>query len=78
MAFDAIAEVAKGRLNDFKPQELANTGCAFATASHASLLLLGAMVKAEQSRLKDFNSQELANIVWAFAKVGHASLVLLI
>ena len=60
MVFDAIAEVAKSRLNDFESQELANTGCAFATASHASLLLLVAMIEAEQSRLKDLNSQGLA------------------
>ena len=55
--FDAVAEVARSRLNDFKSQELANTGCVFATACHASLLLLDAIEEVAQGRLKDFVSQ---------------------
>ena len=66
MAFDAITEVAKSLLNDFKSQELVCTGWAFAMASHASLPLLDAILEAARSRLKDFNSQGLASIVWAF------------
>jgi hypothetical protein len=55
----------------FKPQELANTVWAFATAGvRADLLYAAAAEAAVGRRLNDFDSQALANTVWAYATAG--------
>ena len=77
--FTAVAEAAvRGGLRDFKPQELANTAWAFATAGRAAPALLDAIAAAAvRSGLRDFNPQALANTAWAFATAGHAAPALL-
>ena len=76
---DAIAEEAARRgLRDFKPQELANTAWAYATAGHAAPALLDAIAEEAAGRgLRDFKPQELANTAWAYATAGHAAPALL-
>ena len=62
----------RGDLRDFKPQELANTAWAFATAGRAAPTLLDAIAtEAVRRGLRDFNEQELANTAWAFAAADH-------
>ncbi len=48
-------------VGDFKPQELANTSWAFATAVHASPALFDALAAAAVSKVGDFMPQELDN-----------------
>ena len=77
--FAAVAEAAvRGGLRDFKPQGLANTAWAFATAGHAAPTLLDAVAtEAVRRGLRDFKPQNLANIAWAFATAGRAAPTLL-
>ena len=76
--FTAVGEAAVGsRLRDFKPQELANTAWAFATAGVRAEALFAAVAEAAVgSRLRGFKPQNLANTVWAFtaADVQHTLL----
>ena len=60
-------------LNDFGPQELANTAWAFATAGHAAPSLFDAIGRESAGRVCEFKSQELSNTAWAFATAGHAA-----
>jgi len=62
-----VAAVAEPRLGEFKPQNLANTAWAFATAGHSSPRLFEAVAAAAVPRLGGFKPQELANTAWAFA-----------
>jgi hypothetical protein len=56
--FAAVAEAAvRVGFGSFKPQELANTAWAFATAGHAAPALLDAIAAAAVLRLRDFNPQ---------------------
>jgi hypothetical protein len=76
--FAEVAEAAvRGGLSSFKPQALANTAWAFATADYAAPALLDAIAAAAVPRLRDFNPQNLANTAWAFATAGHAAPALL-
>ena len=62
------AEVTRRPLRDFKPQDLANTVWAYASAGHASPSLFDAVaVEVTRRPLRDFNPQTLANIAWAHA-----------
>ena len=55
----------------FKPQELANTAWAFATAGVRADALYAAVAEAAvRSGLIGFNPQDLANTAWAFATVN--------
>ena len=70
--FAALAQEAERRISDFKPQELANTAWAFATAGHAAPALLDAIAtEAVRGDLRDFTPQNLANTAWAFAGADH-------
>jgi len=60
-------------LNNFGPQELANTAWAFATAGHAAPSLFDAIGRESAGRVCEFKSQELSNTAWAFATAGHAA-----
>jgi cytochrome P450 len=61
----------------FKPQELANTAWAMATARHEAPALLDAIADKAAPRAGEFKPQELANTSWAFATAGHAAPALL-
>ena len=63
--------MAEQHLANFKPQELANTAWAFATAGHSDAKLFEALARVVEQRLGDFIMQGLANTSWAFAKAGH-------
>eukprot|EP00964_Phaeocystis_antarctica_P012386 scaffold6828_cov66-Phaeocystis_antarctica.AAC.1 len=77
--FTAVAEAAvRSGLCCFKPQELANTAWAFATAGQRAPALLDAIAtEAVRSSLREFDPQNLANTAWALAKADHAAPVLL-
>ena len=69
-------------LRDFKPQELANTAWAFATAGHKAPALGAARRDrrrggATAARLRPDDPQALANIAWSFAKAAHRAPALL-
>ena len=51
------AVVLKGGLKDFNSHVLANIGCAFATARHASPVLFGAIAEVAQGCLKDLTPE---------------------
>jgi len=55
------------RLDHFKPQELANTAWAFATADRSDALLFVLLVRVVERRLGEFKPQDFANTAWAFA-----------
>ena len=57
----ALAREAERRLDDFNPQELANTAWSFATASHQDAQLFAALARVAELRLGDFEVQDLAN-----------------
>ena len=61
MLFAALAKAAERRLIDFKPQELANTAWAFATASRRDEKLFASSALAAERRLGEFNAPDVAN-----------------
>ena len=70
--FTVLANEAERRLSEFKPQELANTAWAFATAGKSDASLFRALARAAERCGGDFNAQDLANTAWAFATLGQA------
>jgi len=64
---------ALARKSELKPQGLANTAWAFATAGHAAPALFDAIGTQSAERVQAFKPQELSNTAWAFAKAGHAA-----
>jgi len=75
--WDAAAARGEQTVGEFKPQELANTAWAYATAGHAAPALLDALAAEAAGRVREFNPQELANTAWAYATAGHAAPALL-
>ena len=71
--WDALAAGVKGRLDEYKPREVATTAWSFAKAgvggAHPSLY--AALELEALGRLPEFTPQGLANMGWAFAKAGH-------
>ena len=59
--FAELAKAAERRLSEFKPQELANTAWAFATADHSDEKLFATLACAAKRRVREFNVQDLAN-----------------
>ena len=57
-------------MRDFKPQELANTAWAFATAGRDAPALFDAMAAEATRRVRNFKTLGLANTAWAFATAG--------
>ena len=55
-------------MGELKPQGLANTAWAFATADHHDASLFSTLGAAAEQRICDFNPQSLGNTAWAFAK----------
>jgi hypothetical protein len=75
--WDLLATASCRRIGECKPQELANTAWAFATAGHAVPALLDAIAAEAERRVGEFNAQNLANTAWAFATAGHPAPTLL-
>ena len=61
-----MAKAAEVRRVDFKPQSLANTVWAFATAGRLDVPLFAALVRTVELRASECNAQDLANAAWAF------------
>jgi len=74
--WDAAAARGEQTVGEFKPQELANTAWAYATAGHAAPALLDALAAEAAGRVREFNPQELANTAWAFAVADRPAPVL--
>ena len=72
MIVDADAVVAKGCMQDFNPQNLANIVWVFASAGHALKVIFDTIAEAARDRMMAFSCQELVNTVWAFAEANHA------
>jgi len=68
-----VEGAALARRREFKPQELANTAWAFATAGRATHALMDAVAEESAERVREFAPQALANTAWAFATAGHAA-----
>ena len=68
--FEAIAKVAKQRLDQFNGQDFASTAWAFATVGQKDDQLFKALARMAERRLDQFNAQDLANMAWAFATAG--------
>ena len=60
-------------MRGFKPQEVANTAWAFATAGVSSPPLFAAIAAEAEKQMRGFNPQSLANTAWAFATAGVSS-----
>ena len=58
------------RIEEFIPQNEANSASAFATLGVRQEELLGAIARRALVRLEEFKPQALANTAWAFAKLG--------
>ena len=58
------------RPDAFKPQEIANTTWAFATAGQSDAALFRALARRAERCVGHFNAQDLANTAWVFAKAG--------
>jgi len=71
--WEDLAELALASRREFKPQHLANTAWAFATAGHAAPALFDAIGREAAGRVRELNPQNLANTAWAFATAGHAA-----
>ena len=69
--FRVLADVATDRVADCKPQELAMTAWAFATARHASRELFDTLALEATPMAAMFKPQERSNLAWAFATLGH-------
>jgi hypothetical protein len=67
----------RGGDGEVKPQELANTAWAFATAGRAAPALFDAIAAEATRRVGEFNPQAMADMAWAFATAGHAAPALL-
>lgn len=67
---DALAEKAADKLQDFKPQHLANIAWSFATLGIYNETLFLRISHQIKQKLKDFTPQNLSNTVWAFAALG--------
>jgi len=64
---------ALARRSELKPQELANTAWAFATAGRATTALFDAIGRDTAGHVRELKPQELANTAWGFATAGHAA-----
>lgn len=70
---ESLADEARRRLGDFRPQELANFSWALACCGRLSAPLawlptMQGLAVAANSRSSEFNCQELVNTAWAFAE----------
>jgi len=65
--YAAVAGAATRSMSGFKPQELANTVWAFATAGVRADALYAAVAGAATRSVSGFTLQDLANTAWAFA-----------
>ena len=68
--FLALARVTEWRVGDFKPQEFANTACAFVQAEESDELLFKVLERVAKQRISDFNTKDIAITAYSFAKVG--------
>ena len=57
-------------MDEFKPQNLANTAWAFATAKQLDAHLFSALARMAERRVGEFKPQNLTNTAWSFATVG--------
>lgn len=65
-----VVQVIK-KVEEFKPQELANVVWAFASMEHYSPELMTVVGERALLMRDQFKEQELSNVVWAFAKLHH-------
>ena len=59
------------KVDEFKPQELANVVWAFASMEHHDPELMNVVGRRALVMVDQFKEQELSNVVWAFAKLHH-------
>ena len=64
------------KVDEFKPQELANVVWAFASMEHHDPELMNVVGRRALVMVDQFKEQELSNVVWAFAKLHHYDKVL--
>ncbi|KAH9538151.1 hypothetical protein CY35_16G091200 [Sphagnum magellanicum] len=64
---DIVATAASDCVEEFKPQNLANTAGAFASMQHLSSPLFSSMSQQASLVAADFRPQELVQFLWAFA-----------
>ena len=62
-----MARAVEQRINELKPQEVANTAWAFATVNVPDEKLFTALARGAERRDSEFSAQGLVNTVWAFA-----------
>ncbi len=68
---DIVAKTASDFVEEFKPQNLANTAGAFASMQHLSSSLFSSMSQQASLVAADFRPQELVQFLWAFACMNH-------
>jgi predicted N-acyltransferase len=66
-----MAKTASDSVEEFKPQNLANTADAFASMQHLSSPLFFSMSQQASLVPTDFQPQELVQFFWAFASMNH-------
>ena len=76
LLFDAIAQAAVLRVDQFGPRSIALTAWAFSRASHASPALFDALAARATPLLDEFDAQGLANLAWSFAAAGRPATAL--
>ena len=65
--FTAVGMAAKRHLNEFKPQELANTAWAFVTAQQPDEKLFTSFATVVEQRVGAFNMQNLRTALWVLS-----------
>ena len=68
--FVVLAKTTERSIEEFNARGLANTACAFATASFPNAELPAVSALTAKRRIGGFTAQELAITAWAFAKAG--------
>ena len=71
MKHDRLLQEASKQAEEFKPQEIANTLWALATAGvQIPASLVECLSRRAESTAKEFNPQDIANTLWALATAG--------
>eukprot|EP00933_Yihiella_yeosuensis_P038084 TRINITY_DN3204_c0_g1_i1.p1 TRINITY_DN3204_c0_g1~~TRINITY_DN3204_c0_g1_i1.p1 ORF type:complete len:679 (+),score=130.26 TRINITY_DN3204_c0_g1_i1:890-2926(+) len=73
---DAIAAAAIHQSSNFRPQELANIGWAYAVLGGPDMSLLDSLASASMARMATFRAPDIANTAWAFETLSFANMPL--
>jgi GTPase Era involved in 16S rRNA processing len=65
------SSTARNHVNEFKPQECANSIWALANLAFNDTELIRGIAFRAVEILTEFRNQNLSNFIWAFAKLGH-------